>query len=1362
MKRRHQMLSHRPLAVVLTILAAAASLGLGRGRADDRRLLRQTNADPYLFVILDTSGSMNERPADSSGPMASADDPESKMYQAKKALYEAIADPENSTIHFGFATFNQDNIIVRRKHWVYAPTTSPGWSGSALAYPVLDVPYVFGGENNGMLNTTQGGCNSVIAVGSSGLNAQVQQFPRTGDAGDKIFTMYVRQTGVTGKGYKTTTEKTGGSLGDPTITVRVIRRSITSCGPEVLGLAETKILTYQLIRTPALVPPLRPFPLPDNQPILAALERTSYSDDVPLGPTSGGTLSDGVLNSCSGLDLNSDSASDRYKLATTINLSYPLNRKFDRGDFLPLDWTSTNRDEILRRLAPNLRGMETIPDFTQGRYFQTTVVGGVATQNPGLVDPAQVPLIAQGYTPLGNSVNQFRDWYAGCHNDNTPTSTCATAGWKNVAETADPEFGCRPKYLLILTDGLDTCGGGGLTGSACEGVRILYSKYKIETFVIGFGQIDLSDPTNVLSCLANNGSGGNSGAVPPVVGTRPDPFQPTDEMGLEDALASIFQIVTQAGRSFSSAAVPTVQANFEDTIYVPNFTPLNATSFVEPLAPPPASPDNGAGATWDGHLNAYLKPIPVNATTGKPRTDILCTSSVRSGCFLWDAGAQLVTQAPTQAQLNPVAPATPLWNIGAADNQRRVFYAAAPTTSIPATRRLFLPQTTLATQQDLWEGMKFFVADTSNSTAVALTNQKVADVIKYTLQQKFAHVDATTDTRFVLGDIFHSNPVLVSAPGRITYFDADVPNPPGTNAACTPTNKGYRCFRSKYQLRRRLVAVGSNDGQLHLFDGGIYRDNVTPKAFDSGTGKEIFSFIPRPMLEHLALQSVKSRQNWGVDGTIQVDDVFIDPSHGGTPLATDREWRTVLLGGLREGGRAYYALDVTQPDQFDGAGIPRPLSGSTYVPSCWNGGTGCGTVPFGSVLWSFEDTSDEDGNATPDLGDTWSTPNTGRIRVVTNAATTPKQYEDHYVAVFGGGMDSTLQDKTGNWLYMVDVETGKILYKRVLDGSAPSDPAAVDTDLDGYIDRVYIGTTKGWLYKVDMTKDVALVDIGGGVKRITSTDWAPFKVFDTATARGTGAEELRPIYFPPSVVFDSKSGFFAVGFGTGNREDLWTQVPESLIEGRFYFLLDTGWHTLGASETPSVNTTLPKVESNFVQITTASALAGTGTNFLNSPPTGKQSGWVLNVGVNERLISKALTLSGILVFTEFDPVFRPNPLGVCVYLGTSNIFTVLATNGDAVLGSTPESRSRQVLAFVTNPFVETNISKNPRGSTPQPQNSAVCSPNSAIRATLRSLFPTGCKFTAFTQDIKTFQVDTKLECIAAIPVCVREQNWRDQ
>lgn len=1322
MRIRGQKISGRRRRVAATILLAAATLGTGSGRADDRLLLRQSPADPLMFILFDTSGSMAEQPVDSKVPIGSADDPASKMYQAKQALYTALLN--NPDVHYGFASFNQDDIQLRRKHWVYKANADGAWGANPLSYPALNVTYIFGGEDNGGVSA-QGTCSAPITVPTSGFADQLRWHPRAGDKGNKATVYFLRQSSRT---YRTTTTVVSGNLGDSTISVKVVRERNTSCaGAGTYDTAEQRTVTFDLVRQAlSQLQATNTAPNPDQ---------VYGSDDVPLGPATGPAMppaSFGVIESCAGMDPNTDSLVDRYKLPTTINPSYPTNPKFDRGDFLPFDWNVTNRDEILRRLAPNLRGAETVPDFSQARYFKVETSGDVATINPGLVSGTQVPLIAQGFTPLGNSMNGFRDWYAGCHDQEVCTPG---SGWVDVAQADDPLFGCRGKYLLILTDGLDTCGGDGDLGPACEGARILFEKYGVETFVIAFGQVSVAG--NVLSCLADRGSGGTV-----------QPFNPQDQAGLNNALESIFERVTQTSRSFSSAAVPTVQANFEDTIYVPTFTPLNAASYVEP-----SSTSRGAGGTWDGHLNAFLKPIPINRSTGKPDTMIPCTSTKRSGCFLWDAGAQLLTQAPTMAELNPVSPATPLWNIGSADNERRLFYPAATVGStVPVTRRLFLPQSTLATQQDLWEGMKL-VADPGNSAQVAAANAKVETTIKYTLQEKVASVTVPGDTKFVLGDIFHANPVLVSAPNRIAYFDADVPNPPGTSTPCS-TNKGYRCFRTKHQLRRRLVAVGSNEGEIHLIDAGIYRDDVTPAAFDNGTGKEAFAFIPRPMLEHLRLQAEDNRQDWGVDGTVQVDDVFIDPSHTGTPTSTEREWRTILIGGLREGGAGYYALDVTQPDTFDGGGIPRPLSGTTYVPSCWNGGTGCGPVPFGSVLWSFSDTSDEDANSVVDLGDTWSTPNTGRIRILTDALSDPKQYEDHYVAVFGGGMDPSRMDKTGNWLYMVDVETGKILYKRVLDGSAPSDPAAVDTDLDGYLDRIYIGTTKGSLYKVDLTKDAQLVDIGGGVLRITSTDWSPFRVFDTAS---------RPIYFPPSVVFDSKSGFFAVGFGTGDREDLWSTSAAVSAQGRFYFLLDTGWHVQGVSELPSINTTLPKTESDFVQISLTTALQGSGVNLLNAPPIGSQSGWIMQLGANERLISKSLTLSGISVFTGFVPKIRPNALGLCERNGTSNIYTVLATNGDAVLGTQPADRRRVVLSFVTNPFVETNISKNPRGDddTPPPTG-AVCRPSSEAVRTLRSLFPSGCKFTAYTQDIKTFQVDTELVCVAAIPVCVREQNWRDQ
>jgi len=1291
---------------IATALLFAFALSAAAGRAadvkDDRQLLRQSPADPYMFILLDTSGSMNERPGDSTTPIASADDPESKFYQAKQALYTALSN--NTDVNYGFSTFNQDDLVIRRKHWIYKAAASPGWTVDALSYPVLGVSYTFGGEDGGG-NTEQATCTGPTSLPTSGLVAKLQGWPKTGDLGTTISKYWLRQ--VSGKTFYTETKIESGALGDATINVRVTRQVVTKCSPLTLAAAQFKIVPFQLVRQ--------------------TLAHTTFVDDVPQPNT----------NTCSGMEPNNDSLLDRYRLPTSINLSFAANRKFDRGDFLPLDWTTTNRDELLRRLAPNLRGTETVPDFSVARYFTNTGAAG----NPPLVSATQVPFIAGGLTPLGASMNSFRDWFAGCHNvDKCPGGT----GWLDVAKLNDPLWGCRRKYLLILTDGDDTCGGGGATGSACQGARALYEAYDIITFVIAFGQVSVSG--NVLQCLADNGSGGTI-----------QPFNPQDQTALDNALSSIFERVTQESRAFSSAAVPTVQANFADTIYVPSFTPLNASSFEEPA---PAS--GGAGATWDGHLDAFLKDLPINPATGKPdtRDSASCaTANPRTSCHLWDAGKKLLDQSPTMAQL---ATDPPFWKIGSANSQRRLFYSVGSTgAAIPLERRLLLPQTSLVPYQiDLWEGMGLNVVDPTNpasAAAVASANAKVETTIKYTLGQKVASVLLDRDTTFVLGDIFHSNPVVINAPSRITYFTADVPNQPGTGTSCASGNKGYRCFRLKHQFRRRVVAVGSNDGELHLFDGGIYRD--TSKSFDNGTGYELMAYVPRTELPFLYNQARDNHQEWGVDGTVQVDDVFIDPVHAGTPTDTERRWRTVLLGGLREGGSAYYALDVTQPDVFDSStGLPAPLGGGAadYVPSCWNGGTGCDTVPFGAVLWNFTDGGDEDGNLAPDLGNTWSTPNTGRIRVVRDATLPPTnsaRYEDHYVAVFGGGMDPNGENKRGNWLYMVDIETGKTIYKQPLAGSAPSDPAAVDTDLDGYLDRIYIGTTQGFLYKVDLTKDVKLLDVGGGKLRISPLvsgdplEWAPFQVFDTATNRAASGEVIRPIYFPPSVVFDPRSGLYSLAFGTGNRQDLWL---EDATEGRFFFVVDSGWKKGDAV----------KVETNFTQIT---ATVPAGTDYLISPPTGKLAGWFMALAADERIISKSLNLSGILTFTGFVPKTEPASDGLCQRKGNSNIYTVLSTNANPVLGTTAADRKRTINAFVTNPFVETNFSKNPRvtGTRTPPPTGAVCRPTAETVKTLRSTFPKGCKFTAFTQEIKTFQVDTQLVCIAPIPICVREQNWKE-
>src|SRR5262249_6694738 len=145
-----------------------------------------------------------------------------------------------------------------------------------------------------------------------------------------------------------------------------------------------------------------------------------------------------------------------------------------------------------------------------------------------------------------------------------------------------------------------------------------------------------------------------------------------------------------------------------------------------------------------------------------------------------------------------------------------------------------------------------------------------------------------------------------------------------------------------------------------------------------------------------------------------------------------------------------------------------------------------------TILWEIQDTGDQDAAGSPgagfrDMGETWSKPAVGRVRICTancgNVTTPLPVFEDHDVAIFGGGFDRERQNRRGNWLYMVDVETGKTLYRAnsscgvnagdgcspVYFGSVASDPTALDWNGDGILDAVYVGDLKGQMWRVDLT-----------------------------------------------------------------------------------------------------------------------------------------------------------------------------------------------------------------------------------------------------------------------------------------------------
>ena len=1336
----------RALAVALLGIAVA-----GPSVGDDRDLLRSSVGEPYVFVLLDTSGSMNWSPrctqqqldngeckllcptGDCYTPLQ-ADDASSKFYQAKEALYEVLQKVDD--IHFGFATYNQDALSVRGKHWLYQATaggvTVPGWG----AFPPVGAQEVFGlnwgcdtGQNDNEIGCTSGKPADLTDIWE---RTRVQRLAKGGLDRSATTDVYIRHAGTTYRARYHIASGTYGSDLDVDVT-------INSCNNS--GNCSTTVGT-QRVRFRAVSEFLSWDNAADNNPNRGN-PQLNYFDAAATDSAAD--------NTCSGWDPNDDTASDRsnsYSLRWPTDISDGRGGSFHTGDVVPLDWKVDHQSDILRRLAPNLAlDSSATPDFRIATYFKNDRQGAETFLR--LKSETARPLLANGSTPLGNSVRSFRTWYTGCPQGTCPKGT----GWKSVAAAQDPDWGCRRKFLLVITDGDDTCGGA----DPCSGTASLFAQEGIKTYVVAFGVQNTSG--NKLTCMAANGGSGS-------------PIYPQNKDELVKALTDIFGQIREEASAFASAAVPSVQAEVADRIYLSSFTPLN----LQPV--------------WDGHLDAYLKPLPLTAD-GKPDEGRACPapgSPGRSSCHLWDAGEVLVSQAPSAGDVAAAATVNAgALRLGLDEDERRVFYGKAGFGGVtPVKLRLFSPPTgdpkTDPDWLDLWAGLKIPLPTTDAERNAART--RATNVISDTLVVKTATVDRLAgpplDIEYVLGDIFHSDPVIVDRPNDFGFYTSNLyGNPSSTD--CTGS-VGYRCFAEKHRHRRKMLLVGSNDGQIHAFDGGVWDSGS--QTFGDGTGREIFSYIPRIGLPIVRELSEQSGQIFGVDGTPRVTEVFVDPQHNGVPAANEREWRTVAIGGFREGGSrdsgsrmtdfvsGYYALDLTQPDRLQSDGDPideRP------VPSCLTTEnqtvSGCGTLPFPSVLWEFTDSIttsqlDEDGNGYPDLGQTWSVPTVGRIRVIEAG-----KEVDKFVAIFGGGMDadSKTSSKRGNWLYMVDIETGKALYKRRLVGAAPGDPAVVDSDLDGYLDTIYIGTISGFLYKADIKSPAALQSVtipanralpplasGQTVTRITDASWEPFPIFDTVG---------KPIYFAPTAFYVSALDRSALAFGTGDREDLWGMDGQ---EGRFYVIVDEGYN-LGQIATG----VLPRDETDYEAVTVSSP-DDEDADFILNPEAGRQRGWYLRLETNERVITQSFGLSGIVIFSSFQPQItvsgssgngngnsgggRNGTDAVCARGGDSRIFVVVATNANSLISS---GRFRMVPEFVTNPYVEQGATKNPAGSGGVRDTEDLDTVQQEIMKELKKLAPKDCQFANYWFSVSGIRSDTGYERYATIPICVVRKNWKE-
>lgn len=262
-----------------------------------------------------------------------------------------------------------------------------------------------------------------------------------------------------------------------------------------------------------------------------------------------------------------------------------------------------------------------------------------------------------------------------------------------------------------------------------------------------------------------------------------------------------------------------------------------------------------------------------------------------------------------------------------------------------------------------------------------------------------------------LGDIVYSAPVYVGKP-EMGWPDS---GPFAAGGAL------YSAFKSAHAGRTPVVYVGANDGMLHGFraDTGAEAVAYVPGLLYSSSAKDGLHYLTDPTYVH----------RYYVDMTPTVADVVLQNG-----------WKTVLVGGLRGGGRGYYALNVTDPATF---GENAAAAQST-------------------VLWEFSDA---------DLGYSYSRPAVVMLNNGRWAAVFGNGYNDTgsgqaqlYILFLDGGLD-------GTWTAGTDYIKVTTASGSATDRNGLATPAVIDLDSDGVADRVYAGDLKGNLWAFDLSSN---------------------------------------------------------------------------------------------------------------------------------------------------------------------------------------------------------------------------------------------------------------------------------------------------
>jgi len=442
-----------------------------------------------------------------------------------------------------------------------------------------------------------------------------------------------------------------------------------------------------------------------------------------------------------------------------------------------------------------------------------------------------------------------------------------------------------------------------------------------------------------------------------------------------------------------------------------------------------------------------------------------------------------------------------------------------------------------------------------------------------------------------LGDIVNSDPVFVGSQDL------------GYGSLSGSLGSSYKTFVTTNKTRRPMIYVGANDGMIH--------------GFGATDGIEKFAYIPNALFPKLSeLTSPNYSHQYYVDGASAVGDVYYGSA-----------WHTILTGTTGAGGRAVFALDVTDPDGFN--------------PT--------------SVLWELTNSQDSD------LGYTITQPSVVRMQDGSSVVLVANGYNSNN----GHAVLFVLDAKTGAVIQKLDTLAGDAAKKNGL-----SSPVAVDTDDDKGIDTVYAGDLYGNFWKFNLS----------GSAGSWPVPTSPLFVACTTSGTNCSPENRQPITGKPNVgqvgaVGTDQNGIgLMIYFGTGKyfeTED--NIISESSQIQTFYGLWDQGAAITDRSELQEQTITH---EGNFgtahpLRVVSKTPVCYGPTSDASCSSSGPfKSGWALNligpsnVVEGELVVSYPLVRRGLVIFPTVVPNADP-----CSFGGKSWLMEIDALSGGEFSGA---------------------------------------------------------------------------------------------